>query len=317
MIQRVIAGLTLVILLVACGGSQSASIASTATPTAAEPTATMTTEPMATSTTQPTATMEPTEAPTTQPTEAPPTEPDEAAAVTTPTQIPAVAPADTATTTAPTEGAAVAPAETDATTAPTEGVAVAPVEATQTDGASTAQRYVIVPTESQVQYEVEETFLREGNQLATAIGITQEIEGAITVDPENPQSSSIGVITIDISAFTSDEERRDQAIRDRWLESATYPIATFEPTEITGLPETYTAGEEISFQVTGDMTVREATNPVTFDVTAQVLEGELVGTAMTDIKMTDFGFDPPDIAGILRAEDDVRITFEFVARPET
>jgi hypothetical protein len=29
--------------------------------------------------------------------------------------------------------------------------------------------------------------------------------------------------------------------------------------------------------------------------------------------MTDFGFDPPDIAGILKAENDVAITFEFVA----
>jgi polyisoprenoid-binding protein YceI len=202
---------------------------------------------------------------------------------------------------------AVAPAEDAATTAPTE--------AAQTDAASTAQRYLIVPTESEVRYEVAETFLRD-NRLATAIGVTQEIEGAITVDPENPQNSTIGVITIDISAFTSDEDRRDQAIRDRWLESATYPIATFEPTEITGLPETYTEGDELSFQVTGDMTVRETTNPVTFDVTAQVMDGELVGTATTDIKMTDFGFDPPDIAGILRAEDDVRLIFDFIARPE-
>ncbi len=231
----------------------------------------------------------PTEAPTTAPTEVPTMEPTEAAA-TEPTEMPAVAPDADAATTAPTEAA-------------------------QTDAASTAQRYLIVPTESEVRYEVAETFLRD-NRLATAIGVTQEIEGAITVDPENPQNSTIGVITIDISAFTSDEDRRDQAIRDRWLESATYPIATFEPTEITGLPETYTEGDELSFQVTGDMTVRETTNPVTFDVTAQVMDGELVGTATTDIKMTDFGFDPPDIAGILRAEDDVRLIFDFIARPE-
>jgi hypothetical protein len=31
--------------------------------------------------------------------------------------------------------------------------------------------------------------------------------------------------------------------------------------------------------------------------------------------MTDYGFEPPDIANILRAENEVDITFEFVARP--
>jgi len=260
MIQRIVAGLMLVLFLAACGSSPQS------------------------------ATTEPTATPAVEPTEAPPIEPTEAA-MDEPTEAPAV----------------VEPTEAVAATEPTE--------ATQSDGTSTAQRYVIVPTESEVRYEVAETFLRD-NRLATAIGVTQEIEGTITVDPDNPQNSSIGVITIDISAFTSDEDRRDQAIRDRWLESATYPIATFEPTEITGLPETYTEGDEISFQVTGDMTVRETTNPVTFDVTAQVMDGDMVGTATTDIKMTDFGFDPPDIAGILRAEDDVRLTFDFVARPE-
>jgi polyisoprenoid-binding protein YceI len=293
MIQRIVAGLMFVLFLAACGDSpQSAATVPTATSTVAAPTEAPTIAPTEVPTTAPT------EVPTTAPTEVPTTPPTEAAAATAPTE---------AAATEPTEMPAVAPAEDAATTAPTE--------AAQTDAASTAQRYLIVPTESEVRYEVAETFLRD-NRLATAIGVTQEIEGAITVDPENPQNSTIGVITIDISAFTSDEDRRDQAIRDRWLESATYPIATFEPTEITGLPETYTEGDELSFQVTGDMTVRETTNPVTFDVTAQVMDGELVGTATTDIKMTDFGFDPPDIAGILRAEDDVRLIFDFIARPE-
>jgi polyisoprenoid-binding protein YceI len=293
MIQRIVAGLMFVLFLAACGDSpQSAATVPTATSTVAAPTEAPTIAPTEVPTTAPT------EVPTTAPTEVPTTPPTEAAAATAPTE---------AAATEPTEMPAVAPAADAATTAPTE--------AAQTDAASTAQRYLIVPTESEVRYEVAETFLRD-NRLATAIGVTQEIEGAITVDPENPQNSTIGVITIDISAFTSDEDRRDQAIRDRWLESATYPIATFEPTEITGLPETYTEGDELSFQVTGDMTVRETTNPVTFDVTAQVMDGELVGTATTDIKMTDFGFDPPDIAGILRAEDDVQLIFDFVARPE-
>ena len=41
----------------------------------------------------------------------------------------------------------------------------------------------------------------------------------------------------------------------------------------------------------------------------------LRGTATGTIRMTDFGFDPPAILGILRAENEVRLEFRFTARP--
>lgn len=198
---------------------------------------------------------------------------------------------------------------------PTEA-AMAPTAAADPATTNNAQPYVIVSEESQVTYTVDETFIREGNRLATAIGVTQIISGAVTLDPGNPQAASISPITIDISAFTSDSPRRDDAIRNDWLESAQYPIATFAPTNIQGLPATYTEGEEITLQIMGDLTVRETTQPVTFDFTGQLANKELTGTATTNIKMTDFGFDPPDIANILRAEDDVLLTFDLVARPD-
>jgi len=61
--------------------------------------------------------------------------------------------------------------------------------------------------------------------------------------------------------------------------------------------------------------VRDTTRPTTFDVTAK-LEGEaLTGTATTTILMSDFNFDAPDIAGILKAENEAKLEFKFVARP--
>ncbi|NJN68140.1 MAG: YceI family protein [Chloroflexaceae bacterium] len=175
--------------------------------------------------------------------------------------------------------------------------------------------YTIVPEESQVSYTVDEVFLREGTRLATAIGITQQIEGQVFYDPENPQNSTVGEITIDISAFKSDSERRDTAIRDRWLESATYPLATFVPTSVEDLPESYTEGETVSFSIVGNLTVRDITSPVTFETTTTIEGDTLTGTSTANVLMTDFGFDPPDIAGVLKAENDVLITFDFVARP--
>ncbi len=212
---------------------------------------------------------------------------------------------------------AVEPAAAPTVAAPIESpVRVEPTQDTSGMPASGMQVYAIVPEESRVSYEVGEVFFREGNRFATAIGVTQVITGEIRFDRNAPQYSTVGPITIDIYAFTSDDQRRDNRIRQEWLESARFPIATFVPSAIEGLPASYTYGEEITLQIMGDLTIRETTNPVTFETTGRITEDEtMTGRATTSIKMTDFGFDPPDIAGILKAENDVKITFDFVARP--
>jgi len=177
------------------------------------------------------------------------------------------------------------------------------------------QTFTIVPGESEVSYEVGEVFLNQDNAFNVAIGITSEVNGEIHVDRDNPQNSTLGTISVDISQFTSDSQRRDNMIRDQFLQSAQFPVVEFTPQEIQGLPESYEPGQEISFQITGDATIRDVTKPVTFDVTMVGNEDTITGEATTTILMSDFGFGPISIVGILNTEDEVKIKFDFVARP--
>jgi polyisoprenoid-binding protein YceI len=197
--------------------------------------------------------------------------------------------------------ATAAPAATDASAAPA-----------MPEGART---YSIEPSQSKVTYEVGETLFREGNRFNLAIGTTNTLNGEITIDYANPANSSVGTLTVDISQFRSDSDRRDGRIREEWLESARFPMVTVVPTSLTGIPADAAEGQEIQFQLTGDTTVRDSTRPLTFDVTAKLDNDTLTGTATTQFKMTDFGFQPPDIAGMLKAEDDVTIKIEFTAFP--
>ncbi len=243
----------------------------------------------------------------------PATATDAPAAPTTVQAAPTVADAaPTAADAAPTTASA-APTAADA--APTTASAAPTTAATAASGGDTVLTYAIVPEESQVSYAVGEVFINRNNQYNLAIGITQEISGSITLDRSAPRNSTVGPISIDISAFTSDSERRDNAIRGNWLESARFPIATFTPTQIEGLPETYTDGEELTLQITGDLLIRDVTKPVTFEVTGKIENETMSGTATTTIKMSDFGVEPPNILNVLRSEDDVKIEFKFVARP--
>ncbi|MGQ0570821.1 MAG: YceI family protein [Armatimonadota bacterium] len=178
-----------------------------------------------------------------------------------------------------------------------------------------AQRYVIVPGESSVTYRVAETFINEGNRFNIAVGVTNVVRGEIFIDRARPANSRVGTITVDISQFRSDRQRRDSAIRDRWLESSRFPMAEFTPTAIQGLPEAYQDGRELQLQMTGNLKIRDVTKPTTFAVTLKLEGNVLTGAATSMIKMTDFGFEPPSIFGILRSENEARLEFRFIAKP--
>lgn len=178
------------------------------------------------------------------------------------------------------------------------------------------ETFVIVPEESEITYEVGEVFLNQNNRFNVAIGITNQVAGEVFVDRENPQNSTIGPVQVDISRFTSDSARRDNAIRDRFLESNRFPIATFVPNQVAGVPVDYQEGQQIEIQISGDMTIRDVTQPVTFDVSLEGSGDTISGAATTMILMSDFGFGPISIGGILNTEDEVLVNFRFVARSQ-
>ncbi|HKZ85876.1 MAG TPA: YceI family protein [Anaerolineae bacterium] len=162
-----------------------------------------------------------------------------------------------------------------------------------------------------VLYEVSETFFQD-NRFAVAVGTTQAIAGELLIDFAQPSNTQIGDIVIDVSQFTSDESRRDNFIRNNALQSAQYPLATFTPQSIDGLPAQIAEGESVSFTMTGDLTVKETTRSVTWNVTLTLDGDRIVGTASTEILMSDFGAGPIQLA-FLATEDQVNLFFDFVA----
>ncbi len=171
----------------------------------------------------------------------------------------------------------------------------------------------IVPDQSEASYEVQEQFLSRDlpNQ---AIGNTNAVTGEFQFSLHGKPSGKVTNITVDLSKLTSDESRRDNRIRTQWLESSKFPNAVFTSTDAQGLPETYTEGQDVSFKLTGNMTIRDVTKPVTFDVTGKLVGDTITGSATSQILMKDFGIDAPSIAGMLTVKDGVTIKLNFTAK---
>jgi polyisoprenoid-binding protein YceI len=203
----------------------------------------------------------------------------------------------------------VSSAQTEQAAIDAEEATSEPVEAASAD----AILYQIDPTQSEVRYEVGETFFRD-NRFAVAVGTTQGIAGQLLIDFAQPSNTQIGDIVIDVSQFTSDESRRDNFIRNNGLQSAAYPLATFSPTSIDGLPAQIADGDSVSFTMIGDLTVKETTRSVTWNVTLTLDGDHVVGTASTEVLMSDFGVGPIQLA-FLATEDQVNLFFDFVAVP--
>lgn len=181
--------------------------------------------------------------------------------------------------------------------------------------AAGTRTFEIEPEQSSMQYFVDEEFFGQAVPFVTAIGKTSALNGSVVLQIEgNTVQIEGGTFEADISTLTSDRPRRDQAIRDRWLQSSRYPIATFVASEALNVPADAAYGQDVSFQVSGDMTIREVTNPQMWDMTARIDDNTLSGVATTFFYMKDYGFDPPDIAGILRVTDGVTVTVNFVAQ---
>ena len=176
------------------------------------------------------------------------------------------------------------------------------------------QLFRIDAARSQARFSVYETF-PEG----TAVGATNEIAGDIIVDFVNPSNSQVGTIRINLRALQTDDPRRDQSIRCCVLLTGRdeYEFGEFKPTSISPLPAQVEYDQPIPVQITGDLTVRGVTNPVTFDVTLRLPnENELRGMATTQVSRRAFGILNNDENGFdyHGVADEITLEFEFVAR---
>ena len=117
----------------------------------------------------------------------------------------------------------------------------------QADGAATPDGTWRVSDDGRsfVGYRVKEqlTFLGSPNE---AVGRSSAVTGTMEVAGDTVEHVRIEA---DLTQLTSDEGRRDNAIRQRGLESARYPTATLELVEPIQLAATPVQGQVISLSV--------------------------------------------------------------------
>lgn len=172
-------------------------------------------------------------------------------------------------------------------------------------------RFRVDPSQTTVEYAVQEVLL--GNN-QTTVGRTNAVEGDFDLYMQNGKAFvALSNLQVDLRTLTTDTALRDQAIRKRWLESDKYPKAIFVANAVDGVPMDAVQNQPYTFKVSGDLTIRNITRPVTFDVTVTVRDNLMMGEGTSVIYMKDFGFEPPSIIGKTIVSDPVTIKLRGVA----
>ncbi|MBK8233784.1 MAG: YceI family protein [Candidatus Eisenbacteria bacterium] len=124
---------------------------------------------------------------------------------------------------------------------------------------------------------------------APVIGRFTQSSGTLMYDAANPTASTIEFV-IPAASINTDNDKRDEHLRgDDFFNTAQYPNITFKSTKLE-------KGEgEGKFKVTGNLTIRDVTKPVTLMVESlgfgpNAWGGETGGFSVTgEINRQDFG----------------------------
>ncbi|MCA9836220.1 MAG: YceI family protein [Trueperaceae bacterium] len=164
---------------------------------------------------------------------------------------------------------------------------------------------------SEARFYINEVLMGNDKEV---IGTTNLVTGEVSFDLANPQAAQVGTITIDASDLTTDDNRRNNQLRNRILQTGQYQFITFTPTGITGIPETVAVGDSFEVEIIGDLTIKETTSSVTFATTVTVVsENEISGTGSTMIEYADYDIAIPSVPLVARVDQEVRLELAFVA----
>lgn len=197
----------------------------------------------------------------------------------------------------------------DVTTTAPDATAAPTTEATAGTAAGTAAGTVWSVTDaSELRYRVKEVLFGVDTE---GVGATNQITGALTIDGTTVVSADF---TVDMATIESDDGRRDNQFRGRIMSVDEFPTATFVLTEPIELGTEPVEGASVSTQATGELTLRGVTNPVTFDLTAQLSNGRIGVLGNIPVVFADYEIANPSFGGIT-TEDNGLLEFVLVFEP--
>jgi len=173
---------------------------------------------------------------------------------------------------------------------------------------------VVTGGDTTAGFRIDEEFAR-GAASHTAVGRSDEVSGDLTIAGDQVTDGSFTVDLTELE-FTDDPglpvANRKRAISDRGIETDRFPEASLtitEPIDFGGMPAD---GQTVNAEVTGELTLHGVTNPVTFEIEAELV-GASIRVATADpvpVVLADYDIEAPTGGPVASVSDEG--SFEFL-----
>jgi polyisoprenoid-binding protein YceI len=145
---------------------------------------------------------------------------------------------------------------------------------------------------STAQYRVNEVLFGQDN---TATGKTSSVTGTVRIEGTTVREADISV---DMTTFKSDEDRRDRQFQGRIMDTSQFPTSTFKLTQPIALGSVPVPGKKVTATATGELTMHGTTRTITTDLQAQRVGDKIEVVGQIPITFADYGIGNPSFAGI-------------------
>jgi polyisoprenoid-binding protein YceI len=190
-------------------------------------------------------------------------------------------------------------------------------ETTSSEATASSLSFVIDQAQSEARFEIDEVL--NGNP-THVVGTTGQVVGQFRVDLADVGSVEFSELIINARALDTGSERRNRAIRGPVIldsGSDAHELITFRVTSVEGLDGSSEPGTTFEFSVSGDLSIKGTTQPVTFDANVtQLDETTIVGSATAQVTRDMFEIGIPSLRGVADVTNEVLIGLEFVAVAE-
>jgi polyisoprenoid-binding protein YceI len=147
-------------------------------------------------------------------------------------------------------------------------------------------------------FRVEEQLVGIGAK--TAVGRTPNVTGTMTIAGTTVPNASFEV---DMTTLTTDDGRRDNAIRTQAIETSRFPKATFVLTQPIALGSLPADGQQIEVDAVGSLTLHGVTKTVTIPLQAQRKDNVIAVVGSLEVPFSDYSISQPRAASVLSVED--------------
>jgi polyisoprenoid-binding protein YceI len=204
---------------------------------------------------------------------------------------------------------AVAPSATPVPTA--AGTTTAPTTAAPSTAATLAWT---VSDKSKATVRVREQLVGV-NLPSDAVMTATGAKGSFGLNADGTFASG-SKLTFELTTLSSDSRDRDNFVKQDTLATRQFPTAMFVPTKAMGLTLPLPGSGEVSFTLTGTLTIHGKDKVVTFDVKATRNGSDLVATATANpsLKFEDFGTSAPSVPfRVVSVTNEIRLVIDLVA----